>query len=1564
MLHRLSWSTIKLGIAILPAGLVTFRSATYVVACLNSISSPGIPVELSIPTEGGELKFRAKSYSFDPRAQALHLANASISTPNGIEIATCDDAIASYELDGLSPKKVVVRVQTLRANVTRNADGKLELQKYLPTKKSEGGEVGFDVSIKTTIISFDDRAVSPHGIQNVRVNGLRAVGAGDQWVAHAKTEINDVGSIGVRIVHEKSKAMAIEADLNGRELAKAFGRYQSSPGMPTELKELSSAHFTVAMPVSAIVSRDGKVALRGKVEASAEQFRYRDIALPFVSIKGDITESGFVGEYRGISNFTSVSGKGSVTFGPKLRIDATTDARLSDFKDLPDSVRKSIPSNLNVQGGTATGRFWWDDDGAHWTGDVLAPRVGVDHDFATDVRAHVTVEPKLISASLDRANFLGDHLTGVANFGVADKSIDATVKSESGPLRAVLKRFGVPNLDGRWNIAAHITNRIDAPTVKFTAQGDLRWDNRKAAKVDFGRFVVGGNYDHGALKFTQAFASGPNGLLNVQGSIDKEQRLHLVAQARAVPLGVAVEGVAGTAEAKFDIGGTTSKPSVAGIVEVLGIERGEFSIPALRANVAASRDRLVVSDLKIIRNSASLDGSLSYEFGTKKLGGQLIARNIRLGEFVTGDTFGAIEIPNLVLGGTPDHVIATAQLEGTGLVVHGLRADRVRGTVALDGTALSLLDGSIDGAEGNIGLTANYDTATQAGQFTANGKALNLARIAPELTESITVEGTAFFQASGEIHLNRLTHAMMSASVRNVLLNSVLLGNGSVDVETDGQIISGSAEIGQIERYVRASNVRYDLETNGMAADIEALDLSFAKVVRAADRYMTESSADLRKTLSEIEAGMNVAAHVERFGDNGNIGLDVSLLEAKAVQFRGHNVGSLKAKGSRLGSMWNVSNFVLTGPIARVELNGSVREHGPVAITGELDNLDLASLKQFDPSFAELVGKVEQFAFVAEGTTDAPDLTASATATGLLAKAGEPADAALRLNLDEIKVMHNTGISVDGRYFYRGFTGNVTGSSPLTYPFESDDDTPISATVTLAPRDFTEVATSLPGLDPKRTSGIVFGALTIGGTVGDPEISGTARLANGTIAGKPRVAAIGFAGVESALKDVDASLIVGKSGLKLTTSASLTQGGKFSAEASIDSANTLAGTRDLVAGRIEDLLSLDVSGKVSIKQARVRQTLAKDNVTPIELAAAARTYVTSPGSFDGIVNGDITISGPVSGPKLSGDIDVNSVTMVVPTIQPARTTKEVRKIDPVFDLTAHLTGSNRLTTSTSELKLRGTGSLRGSATEPIANAELIVVQGTFKLPGGSVRLDPDGTVRFAYNGSEQDAVAHLNVDLDGHTAVTIARTQDQIERYDIFLAIRGDVLGDVPLSLEPRSDPADLSPDEILRYLGRTDILTSLSTGSLHGEAERKIKDAISGFAIPSVFDSFSKQIAEAVGLEYLSLEYNSYDQASIAFGKVLGKGLSFQGSRQLSQPPPGFTQRYDLRFVYRPRWRSNKFDRFRISFGADELRPWKLSFEYSFKFGSNGKARPPLLIDGPRPKELKEPVRSGSNGN
>ncbi|MFX8871843.1 hypothetical protein ABTM94_19075, partial [Acinetobacter baumannii] len=68
--------------------------------------------------------------------------------------------------------------------------------------------------------------------------------------------------------------------------------------------------------------------------------------------------------------------------------------------------------------------------------------------------------------------------------------------------------------------------------------------------------------------------------------------------------------------------------------------------------------------------------------------------------------------------------------------------------------------------------------------------------------------------------------------------------------------------------------------------------------------------------------------------------------------------------------------------------------------------------------------------------------------------------------------------------------------------------------------------------------------------------------------------------------------------------------------------------------------------------------------------------------------------------------------------------------------------------------------------------------------------------------------------------------------------------------------------------------------------------------AVPSLSGFLTDPVAEALGLDFLTLDYNPFDQTVVSAGKTFGRHLTLQVTRQLVAPING-QPREELRLSY-----------------------------------------------------------------
>lgn len=322
------------------------------------------------------------------------------------------------------------------------------------------------------------------------------------------------------------------------------------------------------------------------------------------------------------------------------------------------------------------------------------------------------------------------------------------------------------------------------------------------------------------------------------------------------------------------------------------------------------------------------------------------------------------------------------------------------------------------------------------------------------------------------------------------------------------------------------------------------------------------------------------------------------------------------------------------------------------------------------------------------------------------------------------------------------------------------------------------------------------------------------------------------------------------------------------------------------------------------------------------------------GLVKGIAGGHVDIAGVLRRPSLTGTLTLSTGEISLPTKELTPGEATTFPINPRFDLRLQIPDSVVVKNPAATIDLVGDGTLTGTLSRPEFTALLNVQNGTFRLPTARVTLDPQGTVRPYYSvGEDGTSLARLDVNLRGRTGLTAVGPSGLAERYDITLDISGDLLGQSGLTLNAQSDPPGLDEQRIIALIGQVDALQGIDSIGSSSSAQRNVQEALTGVALPALLNPFTSKIGAGLGLDYLNVEYDRLDQASVVFAKSINKYLTIQGRRQISEPLDRQAQRYDIRLVFRPPFRNSALRNLSFSFGADQDRPWKIAIEYSFRF-------------------------------
>lgn|GEM_PF-1921446 len=1508
---------------VIPVGWISLQSIGYLHRVGDELLDPNVPVVQDFKTPGGVIALRIDRYRITPESGRIEIWNASATAAGkrlagvrNVQVSVANWRDSANLTAFTSP--VVVRADGVFARIERDPDGKLALQRYFPPGESKPGQVPFRIQLTRAELVYEDQSV-PSVPLRAATEQLVVNGIGDEWQAVGILAIAKVGKVRVSAQQLADKtiiATAESARLNGDALLAA--------GFSAQLpKDLGLDSPQISGRARLVIGKDGKFQVRAPITASLAALRYQKQTLQWPKVAGVLTENGFSGRVtaalaRSRAEFdgTVLIQKSRTEVGGRLR------ATLASLQDVPTDLRRSLPKELAVNGGQFTGfvRFHnpkrWAADGA-----VTVRASQYKQENITNLAANVAANPSLVTVDLTQpVVWNGIRASGWGNYGLTSRQVQAVAAVAPFAIQELPKSIRPADVVGRIGATISVAGDVGKPAVFAHAEGRVA-AKLSGRRVDFGSVNADIRYENGRIALAEGIVQGPLGLLTVVPAGNGK----LTVDARGIQLAQLDKNLTGIANARGTIDPNLRSPQFIGRLETYRLAYQDQEIPVATADFSVDRTGLRIDQLHGLRGTSVVNGRGSYRFKDGRIAARANIDNFQASDLNEEYLIGTTDIRNILVSGSANNPRGSFEIMAGEIVAGGVKASNLSIPGDFHDGVLTIKRGRTSILGGEAEVSALYRVKGGIGRAEIAYKGMNLAEFGAEVSSKFTVSGAATGKVAVTLRDNRVADATSRTDFSGLVLNRAPFGAGTISAAYDGDVISADGSIGQIDRYISVSDVKYQPASRDISGAIAVSQLQAEDLAALAGPATETLTYDQRKLIDEARGSVSLGATVA--GNLKDPSLKLDVLEATGLRVANTEFGTITLAGTRTPTEIILTKALLDGPVAKVSATGKLVKDGPISIDGEVRDLIISSLRAFSPSLATVAGKAN-IPFVVSGTTEKPELTASVETEGLLQKPGDPRDLALDISLDRVSISESTatggGIDVGGVWKYRGFQGAITVATPLKFPFEIPETGQISAAVTLGQRPLKDIAELSDTLDPARTDGVVQGLVKASGTLEKINWLGNIDLT------APKLA---MRGNDIQLQDVSVNALVNSEKASVKVSANHAGGGTLSGELATKS-ESLAGVFDkIAAGEWRSLLDSEISGLLTVSDFRHRQKFGAQSVS-------------------GRATGQISVSGPVRSPLVAGDLNLFDIDGTIPAIDAAGKPSDPPLIDPRFNVNVNLANPARLRAATADLSILGTVGINGKFTAPMVASVLTVEKGAIRLPGGLIRIGQGGSVRFDYVGG-QEVPPSLVLDVDGRTSVVTAVTGTSLERYDVLISITGDLLKEGGLNFEATSDPPGLSQDRIIGLLGQTDLLSTFGSDTARSDSRKQIGDAFTSFAIPVVFERLTEGLAQSLELDYITVDYNAFDRVSLVAARTLGSGFSLQGRRQISTPEPGQPVKYDVRLVYRPRRIFGILSRFNFSVGSDETRPIKLSMDYSARFGRayEGRTKGPTSIF-PPPKK------------
>lgn len=1481
--------------------------------CIRTLEAPGVPIEFSFETNAGNLTFSADAYSLSPQRGALHVVRPQLRDQSGRVIAKLDTMEAT-NLRWLGGANQVIKIHGsgLEGQLVRRKDGRFDFQSYFSPGKSSKGSVPFDISIDRATVQFTDQTGTHPWTCSIRAPHTTVAGIGQDWVANTTMNLSQVGEVSTRIQSISGEGLLVTGRTQSVQVASVAQHFAAGLKLPKfdSIGSASCSSLVAKGPFQVFVPVGKRPEFVASLDAQATNLTYKGFSAKNASFSGRVTTDGAAGSLSLSEGATSATFQGAASWMRDSQVGGTLIVNAPNIQTLPTWAKSFIPKRSEFQGGAFRG--WLTIHSAsqyHLSGDVEAQSATFQDQHVDRARIGLEVQPDRVVLDVRNALLGNQPINGIVTIDPRTKAIIGSATARSIDLAASGPLLGVNEVAGQASLSLLIDGTMQDPGIEFVTRGQGIATVLKSHTFSLGQFEVAGRYAKKSLSLSRGVFNTPEGLVVAQGSLGSTGNLGVQLTGRGVLLAAYDPRLSGEANLSAKITGTIKDPVVRGRVEGYDVTYKTKTVPALVADIRVDRRSADLSNVQAARGTASLSGSGHVQFRTGAIDGHLSIRDVQLADWLNDEFVGVVDLPEASIGGTLSHPTISGDVSGTSLVARGVKVDKLSGSVQLDGARLTVHSLRMTGADGTLTASGSYAFDQKVGTITASANGLTLDKLGAALGTPVTVHGSLSGAADITVRGNNNIAGKLNGQINGAMVNGSKLGDGTWALQSDGNTLTGDMRIGDANRYIKLNHLTYDPDRKKATGELQVQHIPAEEVISTAMEYLPNLSVESKQSLLDLTGSLSLDCKFQ--GTEEDPALDLRSLTVDDVTFRKQPVGDLSANVNLTSHKWTIRTLKLEHGPATISLSGAVDENGETHLDATNTNrFDLAKLSLFDTRFSRLTGTANLW-FTVDGPTKSPRIVASLNLDNILAPPGLAApeandDRYLRVEFDKIVInpsnLAGPAAELTGDYFYKGFRGTIMASGPFEYPFKIPSDKPIAATVTLKKSDLSNIGQLLGGLDTSRTTGFTEGSLVVSGKMDSLDVTGAIKL---------NAEALSFLNMDDVLKNAEATLTLKDTSLDLQASGEPIRGGNFRAEASVPFKSLSQIKEQVQQHGVNSLLDSILVGDVHLSNSQFRQRLLGQS------------------SVAGTFGSDIRIAGSVRRPDVTGTVTVTDGDVILKSLTSTTPIKDEHAIDPSFNVSLNLANPTRLRSSTADIMMLGGGTLQGSLQSPKVEADLNVEKGSIRLPASLLRIDQGGTVKVAY-GTLGTSKPSAIVDMEGTTSVTAARYGDaDVQRYDITLGIKGDLLQDNGLTLTPSSDPPDLSPDRILAILGQADLIQSFST---NGKESTAIQTAMLS-SVPMLLDPYTDQVAKGLGLDFLNLEYNSFDLASVAFGKLLGSGFSIEGSRQLSEPPPGFASRYDVRLVYRPRRFPGALRRVRFFVGSDQDRPWKIGLEYGVRF-------------------------------
>jgi hypothetical protein len=1582
-----------------PIVAVSIGGGVYLAECSQVLLSPGTGFKMDYPAKDGTLKIECKTYSFDPFQHTLVVERLMIHKSDGSLLARIPHLLVTGIVadEGFAPK---LQLKDAELWVTRNAKGELDILNLFVKQESTSSQQPWQVSVRDSVLHFNDLSVKGGAKNDVELATGNFVGMGNNVEGGATATIPGLISGQIGFKKSESSTTVFGKQVTGR-LAPILARLRA--GLENKIvKPISRLRLASGEGKGdfSIILANNKPRFTSNLTLKVISPQWNEYRADSVDFVGSISERGLKG--KAIIHDKKLVGdvEGALSYGKKtvfagnVKVVGLTPTYLKIAKI-------KLPRDVAFTESSSQGYLTYNDGKLGWKGRTTVSAANIYGLKLLKVDGDVTLQGDQLLATLRPTKVGATMIEG--NFGLNLRSKVVLGSFSTPQVNASDFSKWLPSnvLDSKARLVGLIDGTLSKPNVivKGTLNPKIKLADRTLA---FSPADVVLRFDGNQFSLDRLTLTDEAGSLYASGNIDLKKGINVKVVGNNINLAKLAANTSGKLDVQGLVTGKLSDPRYVGKVQ--GYQIGYSGVPgtivAVASDFTGNNKGINFSEVDAMKGASQITGSLGIGFADKKLAGMFAVNGIDVSDLYDGPVVGILDLKDVTVAGTLAKPNISGSFDAKKVLAYNFAVDSAKGKLSYDGEQFKISEASAQLANGSItDIAGNLVAKTKTGNVAGRFQKLDLTDISQTLIHNVAAKSGDPKSLSSSLAIKGATSGSFSFSVSDgtfaslksrgrvddVFLNKATIGSGEWDVAFDGTNWTGDAFIGSLAEYFRIDNALYRPTTGEIGGEFLSYQIPVKELIVAAEPSMKANlGPEAIAIIEKIDGKLGGLAQFS--GTASKPTVDISEFEVSAIKLGKEDIGSFSMKAKYGDGMLALSDGLLVGPkqnkvvlpfVGRVtlpdnlaipdgtaKLAGNIRDFDPTDLTkGQFDikaSIYGFPISKFEPLLpSNLSGSsalnsldlfVDTASFNLSGSPEKPNLASHLEVSAGLAPDGKNARTGLmakklKLATDVSVVPDVNGekhVTSAGTFRFDTIEGSLDSNFFLNKDYAMENSKPISVAAKLTgDRDISSFfkQTSSITLGPK-------GAHLNGGLEYLQESNKPVSFKGGfnfdvdslkvstvqPMIGKP---------IDTILKNLSLSATIEhdpKAGYVLRTQGSTsTNYAKHDDKVPDEGLVKIDAKIPIPEVENHNFDNLDLANRPILDGSLAFTNFALYQ-TFLQNTFAQATVNTETGK-------PVLLAGTLTHPKISGSIFFDDVKTVIPTLQPTTGTPESSSIDPTFDLNFFANSPMSIKSSLASIDVIGAGSLKGTLSNLKVDGSLTVQDGDLLLPGGKVKLSPDGTLVLKYDGSAFNSHATLDANLHGETSLTVLKNGLTPERYDISLDVKGDLLAPDALSSNDQfqqgnftrkdlftatSIPGDLDQTRILQLLGRYDLLQSVIQSGVNSNVRDELKNAGLGFALPSLFSGITNELAKTFKLDYVGVDYNAFEQTSISFVKNLGKGFFIQGRQQLLQPLPGQPTAYDFRLAYRPRKGPNAVRALSFSLGTDQLRPYKFSIDYT----------------------------------